>query len=88
MLDGVLVGVIVATALAISLFFMKFWRATRDALFLAFAFVFAIEGTTRLVGLFVTMPTDRVPVINLLRMVGYLVLIAAIYMKNRRRPGG
>jgi hypothetical protein len=86
MIDGLLVGMIVLAALAISVFFLKFWRSTRDHLFLAFAIVFAVEGTTRLFGLFYPSDTDRVPVINLLRMAGYIILIASIAIKNRSPP--
>jgi hypothetical protein len=85
MIDGVLVGFIFCAALTATVFFLKFWRETHDQLFLAFAAVFAIEGLTRLIGLFFTEAlTDRVPIINLIRMAGYIVLIAAIVAKNRR----
>ncbi len=84
MLDGLLVGIIVSLALTASLFFLKFWRSARDQLFLAFALVFAVEGLSRLYGLFSVLPSDRVPLVNLIRMVAYLVLVASIVVKNRR----
>lgn len=84
MLDGLLVGFIFCAALAISAFFLNFWRATRDQLFLAFALVFAIEGGTRLSVLILSLPNDRAPVITLVRLFGYIVLIASIVRKNRR----
>ena len=85
MLDGVLVGYIFCASLAASLFFLKFWRATHDQLFVAFAIVFAIEGITRLIGAFVTLPDDQIPYIYLARLFAYLILIASIVYKNRRR---
>ena len=84
MLDGLLVGFIFCAALAISVFFLNFWRATRDQLFLAFALVFAIEGVTRLSVLMLSLPNERAPIINLVRLLGYLVLIASIASKNRK----
>jgi uncharacterized protein YjeT (DUF2065 family) len=88
MLDGLIIGFVFCAAIAISLFFLKFWHSTHDQLFLAFAIVFAIEGFTRLFSLFYTSGTDRVPLINVLRLVGYFILIASIVIKNRktRRP--
>ena len=86
MLDGLLVGIIFCAALAISLFFLNFWRATRDQLFLAFALVFAIEGVTRLSVLVLSLPNERAPFINLMRLIGYIVLIASIAGKNRGSP--
>jgi hypothetical protein len=84
MLDGLIVGFIFCAATAISLFFLKFWRNTRDQLFLAFAVVFAIEGVTRVGNYFSIATTDSVPLIYLLRLVGYLILIVSIVIKNRR----
>jgi hypothetical protein len=85
-LDGLLVGVIFSASLVASLFFVKFWRATRDQLFLAFAVAFAIEGVTRLVSLFGDTPNDLAPLINFVRLVGYLIIIVSIVIKNRRPP--
>ena len=71
-------------ALAVSVVFLKFWRATRDHLFLAFALVFTIEGATRLSVLVLSLPNERAAIINLVRLFGYMVLIASIVRKNRK----
>jgi len=84
MLDGLLVGFIFCAGLAISAFFVNFWRKTRDQLFLAFALVFAIEGVTRLLALFLALPNEQAPIISLVRLFGYIILIASIVGKNRR----
>lgn len=83
-LDGLVVGFIFCAGLAISAFFVNFWRKTRDQLFLAFAVVFAIEGTTRLLALVLALPSERAPIIYLVRLLGYVILIASIVGKNRR----
>ncbi len=83
-LDGLLVGVIVSLALTASLFFLKFWRVAHDQLFLAFAAVFAVEGVTRLYGLYTSTPTDRVPLMYAVRLAAYLFLIACIVVRNRK----
>ena len=48
MLEGFLLGVIVTASLTAGAFFLRFWRQTRDTLFLAFAAAFFIEGVNRL----------------------------------------
>lgn len=85
MLDGLLIGIIVSLALTASLFFLKFWRAAREPLFIAFAVVFAVEGLTRVYALFSILPTDRSFLINAVRMAAYLFLFASIAFKNRKQ---
>ena len=47
MIHGFLLGVIVTGSVLAALYFFKFWRRTRDFLFLAFAIFFVIEGLAR-----------------------------------------
>jgi hypothetical protein len=85
MIDGLLTGIIFATSLVASLFFIKFWRITRDTLFLSFAISFSIEGLTRLMALLVLVPGESTPVFYVARMFAYLIIVAAIVRKNRKR---
>ena len=82
-LDGLLVGIIVTASLVASAFFLKFWHATRDQLFLAFAIAIALEGVTRVFTLFVVNSYEGAPAIYIARLVAYLVILAAIFRKNR-----
>ncbi len=84
MLDGLLVGVVLTGSLVASTFFLKFWRTTRDWLFLAFAVSFAIEGGTRALALVASLPRDAAPSIYVARLVSYIVIIIAIVHKNRK----
>ena len=83
MLEGFLLGVIVTGSLAASAFFLKFWRQTRDKLFLGFAAAFAIEGVNRIAFLFVAHPDEGNPIIYTVRLFSYLLILAAIVNKNR-----
>ena len=83
MLEGFLLGVIVTGALVASAFFLKFWRQTRDTLFLCFAAAFAIEGVNRIAFLFVAHPDEGNPIIYTVRLFSYLLILAAIVNKNR-----
>lgn len=87
MIDGFLLGIIVAASIVAAAYFLKFWRKTRDPLFLAFGAAFFIEGCNRTVFLFVTEPEAGNPVIYAVRLVSYLLILAGIAAKNRGRDG-
>jgi hypothetical protein len=85
MVEGFLLGVIVTGSLTAALYFLKFWRRTRDGLFLAFSAAFAIEGLNRLAFLLLDRPNEGSPAIYLVRLSAFLLLAAAILVKNRGR---
>jgi uncharacterized protein DUF5985 len=78
-----LLGAIAATAFVIGLFFLRFWRATRDRFFLLFALAFWIEGAHRVVAYHWEGSDEGAPLYFLLRLVAYGLIIAAIIDKNR-----
>jgi len=83
MLQGFLLGVIVISSLAAGAFFLKFWRQTRDSLFLGFGAAFIIESANRIAFLFLDQPNEGNPVIYTVRLFSYLLILAAIVNKNR-----
>jgi hypothetical protein len=83
MLEGFMLGVIVTASLTAGAFFLRFWRQTRDTLFLAFAAAFIIEGLNRIGFLFVERPNEGSPAIYLVRLIAFLLILAAIVRKNR-----
>lgn len=84
MIEGFLLGVIVSTSLAAGLFFLRFWRDSRDSLFLAFALAFIIEACNRIAQLFSNQPDEGSPWICLVRSFAFLIIVAGILNKNRR----
>ena len=86
MIEGFLLGIIVVSSLVAAAFFLKFWRRTRDPLFLAFSVAFTIEGLNRIAFLFVDKPNEGSPVTYLVRLFAFLIIVGAIVWKNRRRP--
>ena len=84
MIESFLLGIIVATSLVAGLFFLKFWRRTHDPLFLAFAAAFTIEGLNRIGFLFLERSNEGHPVIYIVRLLAFLLILAAILWKNRR----
>lgn len=83
MLNGFLLGVIVTATLTAAAFFYKFWKQTRDLLFLGFASAFMIEGLNRISFLFIEAPNEGDPLIYTVRLFSYLLILLAIINKNR-----
>jgi Family of unknown function (DUF5985) len=84
MMEGFLLGVIVTASLVAAGYFLKFWRQTRDPLFLGFAAAFFIEGINRTCFLFVANPESGSTALYSVRLVSYLLILVAIAYKNRR----
>ena len=84
MIESFLLGTIVAMSLIAALFFAKFWTRTRDPLFLAFAVAFAAEGFNRVAFLFLERPNEGRPAIYVVRLLAFLLILAAILWKNRK----
>ena len=84
MIEGFLLGVLVTSSLVAAGFFLKFWKQTRDLLFLGFGAAFLIEGVNRIAFLFVDNPQAGNNLLYGIRLLSYLVILAAIANKNRR----
>ncbi len=85
MTEGFLVGVIFSTSLTASVFFLKFWKRTRDVLFLAFALAFFIEASTRVTLLFADKPNESGRWYYIVRMFAFLLIAAAIIKNNYKK---
>ncbi|HEX4308685.1 MAG TPA: DUF5985 family protein [Acidobacteriaceae bacterium] len=83
--EGFLEGVIATSSLAAGAFFLRFWRDTRDSLFLAFSLAFLIEGVNRCVRIFFTSPNEASPWVFVVRAFAFLIILAGIVGKNRSR---
>lgn len=82
--EGFLLGVISSCSFAACLYFLRFWRDTRDSLFLTFAVAFFIEGINRMARIFFTHPNEASPWVFLVRAFAFLLILAGIVNKNRR----
>lgn len=87
MVEGFLLGLVVAFSLVAAVFFFKFWKRSRDSLFLAFGVAFLIEGLNRTSYLFLDNPNEGAPGIYIVRLVAFLLILAAIIRKNAVRAG-
>jgi len=84
-LDYFLLGFIAACSLVAGLFFLKFYRSTRDPLFLAFLVFFVVHGFTNAATLELAQPNIGTPLIFLIRLLSVLVVLGAIIWKNLAR---
>jgi Family of unknown function (DUF5985) len=81
-MDTFLLGFIAACSLAASLFFLRFWKSTRDVLFLAFAVFFFAQAGSNVAVLGLSRPNEGTGGLFLLRLLSVLVVLAAILWKN------
>jgi uncharacterized protein DUF5985 len=82
-MDALLAGGIGVAALAAGLFFLRFWRQTRDRFFLFFCVSFWIEGAHRVLLFYNFGHDEATPLAYVPRLVAYGLIIAAIIDKNR-----
>jgi len=86
-LSEVLLGAIAMGSLAIGLFFLRFWHETRDRFFLLFALSFFVEGVNRVALALSDKPNEGASALYGVRLLAFLLILAAIVDKNRARPG-
>jgi len=82
MITVLLLGAIAAASFTAALFFLRFWRDTRDLLFAAFAIFFVVEGINRVRLSFMPRPNEGSPGIYIARLVALVLLLGAIVRKN------
>ena len=81
-LEWFLLGVVATSSITAALFFLKFWRRTRDSLFLFFAIAFLIEGLNRAATLLAPHPNEGSPWTYMVRLFAFLIILAGILHKN------
>jgi hypothetical protein len=63
-------------------FFLRFWRRTRDRLFLAFAAAFALLALNQVLAAFLGAGNELTPYAYVLRVLGFVLILYAILDKN------
>ena len=77
-------GAIAATSFTIALFFLRFYRDSKDALFAWFSAAFAVLGLNRLLFAVSASPNEGEPLLYWMRAIAYSLILVGIYQKNRR----
>ena len=84
-MNEMLIGAIAACCFVIGLFFLRFWRTTRDSFFLFFALSFLLEGANRVSLVLLFDLYEASPSYYLVKVSSYSFIIVAILVKNKRQ---
>jgi CHASE2 domain-containing sensor protein len=77
-------GALVMASLSIALFFLRYWRATRERLFALFSVAFCLLGANWALA---SLGGLLAPHAHLFRFLAFVVIALAVIDKNRRRDG-
>ena len=75
-------GGVATSYLVASVFFLRFWRKTRDRLFLSFSAAFVLLATNLLIVVTLGVEDERTGYSYILRVLGFLLILWAILRKN------
>lgn len=84
MINDFLAGAIVMGFAVASLMFLKFWKRTREGLFLAFAGSFLLLGLTQALLTLGDFQDEERSWLYLLRLAAFLLILFAMWWQNRR----
>ena len=85
--NSVMLGAVAMASSIAALFFLCFWRQTRDTLFLLFSLAFAVDALTRLALGLGSISDDQEPLVYIARLVTFALIAIAIVNKNRGGVG-
>jgi hypothetical protein len=85
-LNAVMLGAIAMGSATAALFFLRFWRQTRDTLFLYFSLAFAVDAATRIALALGDISNEHEPLFYMGRLVTFALILLAIVNKNRADP--
>ena len=84
-IEGLIAGALAAGYMVAGLFFLKFWRRTRDSLFLAFSAAFGLLALGSALPVMLGTPHEERGGIYLIRLAAFVLIIVAVLGKNLRR---
>jgi zinc transporter ZupT len=85
-MNDFLSGMTAALSLVAGLFFLRFWRKTRDRFFAFFAGSFALMALHRVVMLFLRDSNEHLVAAFTIRLLAFVLILVAIVDKNRVVP--
>jgi hypothetical protein len=81
---GVVSGALIAGYVVVALFFLRYWKQSRDRLFALFAFAFGVLAVQRLAVATSPAPLEDQTLFYVLRLAAFAIIAFAIVDKNRR----
>ena len=85
MIDDFLAGAVAMGFAIAALMFLKFWRRTREGLFLAFAGSFLLLSINHAMLSLSNVSLEERSSLYLVRLAAFLLIIGALWRKNRKR---
>lgn len=85
-LQQALSGAILLAYVVVALFFLRFWKKTFDRLFLLFSVAFSTLAVERFLLILVDPTHELRPYVYSVRLVAFVLILAAILDKNRKLP--
>ncbi|MEP7119405.1 MAG: DUF5985 family protein [Byssovorax sp.] len=76
-------GAIMMGHAIVALFFLRFWRKTGDRLLAAFSLAFGLMAVVRVLPRIVPVSGEHTHYMYVLRLLAYVLILAAIIDKNR-----
>jgi hypothetical protein len=83
-----LAGAVTLAYLMAAMYFLRFWRRTRDGLFRSFAAAFALLAVNQALVSLLGPSDERTGYAYVLRVIGFLLILGAIVWKNFARRAG
>jgi hypothetical protein len=77
-------GLLTAGYAIAGVFFLNFWRRTRDSLFAVFAVAFWLMALNQALPVLLGIPSEEQSGVYLLRLAAFILIIAAVLRKNLR----
>lgn len=84
---AVVMGAVAMASFVATVFFFRFWRQTRDSLFLLFAIAFGVDAVMRLFLGFIHPSEETEPLFYVARLTTFVLIVIGILLKNRRARG-
>jgi len=83
-----IIGIIVMGYAIGALFFFRFWRESRDRLFLMFGIAFAVLGLQQLLYGLTDEASESPVLLYLIRLIAFVIILAGILDKNLKARKG
>lgn len=87
-MDQFIMGAVTMACWVAGLFFLRFWRDTRDRLFVIFGLAFWLLGLIRLLLVFTGRVSETTSYLYWVRFAAYLLILLAVVDKNLPRSRG
>lgn len=85
-MNDFLSGAITVGYLVSGLFFLRFWKRSKDVLFVYFAVAFWILAGQRFALVLIKERVEEDTIFYVIRLIAYLVILLGIWQKNRPGP--